>query len=117
MKPNGQTRRARGPEHAADPAERVRGPLESYGRTTRRRRRTTRRRQGSDWQASRGQRCRQDASAARLLGAGAGQVIPRHHGDLAALSTVGGRPSRLTAAPVRLFLTRDLTPHNSTAER
>ena len=33
MKPNGQTRRARVPEHAADPAKRVPGPLASYGRT------------------------------------------------------------------------------------
>lgn len=33
MKPNGQTRQARGPERAADPAERVRGLLKSYGRT------------------------------------------------------------------------------------
>jgi len=33
MKPNGQTRQARGPEHAADPAEQVRGLLKSYGQT------------------------------------------------------------------------------------
>ena len=38
------------------------------------------------------------------------------HDDLAAVLTDSDHPSRL-AALVRLFLTRDPTPHNSTAER
>ena len=39
------------------------------------------------------------------------------HDDLAAVLTDSDHPFRLAAALVRLFLTRDPIPHNSTAER
>jgi hypothetical protein len=123
MKPNGQTRQARGPEHA-DPAERVRDLFKRYGRTCAQE--AGIRLADKPWQdrvdaLGRGHCRRYDESTARCSAparpSGRTTATRAGHDDLAAVLTDSDRPFRLAAALVRLSLTRDPTPHNSTAER